>query len=148
MRPSAHRPALPVLAALLAASALAVGACAHAPRRGDLDSLKPVVEAFHQGVRWGDFSAAARTVAPERREAFLKARRDLREEKDLSILDYALEDVQLAPDGQRAVVTSRMQWLRLPSMSATEQRVTSHFAWREHAWVLERQEGGPFPELR
>lgn len=148
MRPSAHLPALAFLAVLVVLPALGGGGCAHGPRKGSVEALKPSVEAFHQGVRWGDFTAAARTVAPERREAFLRARRALREEKDLSILDYHLEDVELAPDGQRAVVTSRIQWLRLPSVSATEERVTSHWAWRGSVWVLERQEGGPFPELR
>lgn len=123
---------------------LILGACVHKPATSGLEGLKPVVEDFHQQVRWKNFGAAARMWVPEQREAFEKARR--KEEKDLQITDYEIQSAELEADGQSARVVSRMQWLKLPSASEQSEQVTSHFVFRQGAWLLERQEGGPFAE--
>ena len=123
--------------------ALALSACAHS-KKSNLETLQPVVEGFHKSIRWKDFRAAAKAIVPERREDFERARRQLKDEEDLSITDYELEDVKLSEDGLRATVISRVQWMRLPSVSAKTATVTSEFVFRDGTWLLERQLEGPF----
>ena len=120
------------------------GACAHTKKKSDLESLRPVVESFHQRVRWKDYRVAARHIVPERRQDFERARRERQDDRNLSITDYEIEEVQLAEDGQRATVTSRIQWMRLPSVSEQTATVTSEFIHRDGTWFLARQLGGPF----
>lgn len=123
--------------------ALALSGCAHS-KKSNLETLKPTVEGFHKSLRWKDFRGAARVIVPERRERFEDARRELKDEADLSITDYELEDVRVSEDGQRATVISRIQWMRLPSPSAKTATVKSEFVYRDGTWLLERQLGGPF----
>ncbi|MDY7228987.1 hypothetical protein [Hyalangium rubrum] len=103
-----------------------------------------MVEDFHKRLRWKDFRGAARHIIPERREDFLRTRRELHDERDLSITDFEILEAAIAPDGMRAVVTTRFQWMRLPSASEQTATVTSEFVFREGAWLLERQLDGPF----
>ncbi|HYO58303.1 hypothetical protein [Archangium sp.] len=131
------------LLALLFALALS-GGCAHTKKKSDLEALRPVVESFHQRVRWKDYRIAARYIIPERRQDFEKARRERQDERDLSITDYEIEEVQLDEKGERATVTSRIKWMRLPSVSEQSDTVTSEFIFRDGKWLLERQLGGPF----
>lgn len=131
----------------LAAACAVCSACAHIKRTADLESLKAAADTFHQRIRWRDFRGAAELIAPERRAAFQSARDALRDERDLSITDYQLEDVRLSADGSSAVVVSRVSWTRLPSLSEASQLVTSEFVLRDGAWLLAHQSGGPFAEL-
>lgn len=127
----------------------ALASCAHVPRSGGLETLKPAIETFHQRVRWKDFRGATELLVPERRAAFEKARVDLNDARDLSITDYQLEDVRLVDDGMRAIVVSRISWVRLPSPSEHPDMVTSEFVFQNNAWQLARQDQGPFaPELQ
>jgi hypothetical protein len=123
------------------------GACAHTLKKtSDLQSLRPVVEGFHQRVRWKDYRLAALYLTPERRQDFERGIRERQDERDLSITDYEIEGVQFAEEGQRAIVTSRIQWMRLPSASERTDTVTSEFIYRDGTWLLERQLGGPFDD--
>jgi hypothetical protein len=124
--------------------ALSGGACAHTTQSTGLEGLRPVVEDFHQRVRWKDFRGAAKYLVPESREVFLRARAEHRDDRDLSITDFEILDVQLAPDGMRAIVVTRMQWMRLPSPSEQTATVTSEYVFRDKAWLLERMDEGPF----
>lgn len=119
-------------------------------RQPDLEDLKPAVEAFHQRVRWKDFRAAADLIVPERRDAFLKARAKLKDERDLFISDFQLEDAKVttASSGGVANAVSHMSWYRLPSTSETTVTITSVFVWRDNAWILESQDDGPFEDLK
>jgi hypothetical protein len=109
-----------------------------------MEGLRPVVEDFHQRIRWKDFRGAAKYLVPESREGFLRARAERHDDRDLSITDFELLDVQLAPDGMRATVVTRMQWMRLPSPSEQTATVTSDYVFRDKAWLLERMQEGPF----
>ncbi|QRK08488.1 hypothetical protein JQX13_52755 [Archangium violaceum] len=120
------------------------GACAHTKKTTDIESLRPVVESFHQRVRWKDFRFATRHIVPERRQDFEKALRESEAERDLNITDYEIENVEMAEEGQRAIVTSIIRWTRLPSVSEQKATVTSEFVFRNGTWLLERQLGGPF----
>ena len=124
--------------------ALLGGACAHTPQNTGMEGLKPIVEQFNQRVRWKDFRGAARHIVPERREAFLKARRDMQDERDLSITDFEVLEVTQSPDGERAFVTTRFQWMRLPSATEQTATVTSEFVFQNGTWLLERMLDGPF----
>ncbi len=119
-------------------------ACAHTPKSTGLEGLRPIVEDFHKRVRWKDFRGAARHIIPERRETFLQARRELQDERDLSITDFEVLEVVLEPDGMRAIITTRFQWMRLPSASEQTATVTSEFVFLKGAWQLERMLDGPF----
>lgn len=120
------------------------GACAHTPKSTGMEGLKPVVEDFHKRIRWKDFRGAARHLIPERREAFVRARSELHDERDLSITDFEILEAVLEPDGMRATVTTRLQWMRLPSASEQTATVTSEFVFRDGTWLLERMLDGPF----
>jgi hypothetical protein len=131
------------LLAVLLAFALSAG-CAHTKKKSDLETLRPVVESFHQRVRWKDYRIAARYVVPERRQDFERARRERQDERDLSITDYEIEEVEVVEEGMRAIVTSRIRWMRLPSVSEQSDVVTSEFVYQDGKWLLEKQSGGPF----
>jgi len=131
-----------LLAVLLAL--LLGGGCAHTKKKIDLETLNPTVDAFHQRVRWKDYRLASRYVVPERQKDFEDSIRERGDERDLDISDYEIEGVELVEEGQRARVTSRLRWTRLPSVSVKEEQVTSEFVYREGKWLLEKQTGGPF----
>jgi hypothetical protein len=120
-----------------------LAACAHSSSRRAED-LQPAVRRFHERVRWRDWPSVARLMVPELRGPFLEARNARRDEQDLSITDYEVLEVGLTDEAQRAVVRSRIRWLRLPSPSEQTALVTSEFVWRDGDWLLERQQGGPF----
>lgn len=134
---SALAPTLGVALALMAA-------CAHSPQRGDAPSLKKAAEAFHQRIRWKDLRGAIELLVPERRQAFEDGYRARRDENDLSITDYELEDLRVAADGLSAVVVSRLSWMRLPSVSVATETIHSVYLYRQGAWWLEQQDAGPF----
>lgn len=120
------------------------GSCAHTPSKPPTELLKKAAEGFHERIRWRDYPVAARYVIPERRKDFERARREQQDERDLTVTDYEIQEVEYSEDGYRATVTSRIEWMRLPSASARSATVTSEFVYREGAWLLERQFGGPF----
>jgi hypothetical protein len=126
--------------------ALFAAACAHAPQQPDAAGLPPTVESFFDKVRWRDLRAAAQWVIDERRQDFLKAVAKRQDDRDLSVTDFALEDVRFSPDGRTATVLSRVRWVRLPSVTEQSEEVTSQFVWKAGAWWLARQEAGPFGE--
>lgn len=130
-------------AALFYSLAFATG-CVHPQKVGTPETLRPTAERFHQLVRWRDYRGALDLLVPERREAFQRSLQSSDEEKDLTVTDYQLEEVQLLDGGQRARVTSRISWVRLPSVSERSELVTSEYVFREGLWLLERQQGGPF----
>ncbi|HZH78273.1 MAG TPA: hypothetical protein VEY88_19750 [Archangium sp.] len=120
------------------------GACAHTQKKSDPESLPPVVENFHKRVRWKDYRVAAQYVVPERRKDFERTLRERKDERDLDVTDYEIEGVQFVEEGTRAIVTSRFEWTRLPSVTQQKETVTSEFVYRNGVWMLEKQQGGPF----
>ncbi len=122
----------------------ACGACAHIKSSADLEGLRAAAETFHQRIRWKDFRGAAELIVPERRASFQAAREAQRDDRDLSITDYQLEDARLSADGSSAVVVSRLNWTRLPSLSEASELVSSEFVLRDGTWLIARQSGGPF----
>jgi hypothetical protein len=113
----------------------------------DVEALKPAIETFHQRARWRDFRGASELLVSEQRLPFIEARADARDEKDLFITDFTLEDAQLSADKSQATAVSKIAWYRLPDATQVEETVTSIFVWREGRWFLQSQRRGPFPEL-
>lgn len=123
---------------------LALSACAHLRGEGDVEGLKPAVEAFHQALRWKDFRAAADRLVPERRAAFVKARLKNDDDRDLFVTDFQLEDAQVSADRKSATVVSKLSWYRLPDSTEKTAVITSQLVWRDDAWLVESQDDGPF----
>jgi hypothetical protein len=98
-------------------------------------------------VRWKAFRGAADLMVAERRDAFVKARKTLNDDRDLFVTNFELEDAKLSADLLTARAVTRLSWYRLPS--STEQTVTvmNVFIWREGLWQLESMDDGPFDEL-
>lgn len=125
----------------------ALGGCVTI-QKGEVEDLKPAVEAFHQRIRWKDFRGAADLIVLERREPFLEARLKRKDERDLFITNFELEDAKLSPDLLGAKAVTQISWYRLPSSTEETATVTSLFVWRDGLWQLESQDQGPFEELR
>ena len=117
--------------------------CATVPK-GDVDELKPTIEAFHKCARWKDFQCVANLLVPSKKDAFLRAREKLTDERDLFITDYDLEEAKVAPDRLKAAAVSHIKWYRLPSNSEENSAVTSNWVWMDSAWRLDTQDSGPF----
>ena len=117
--------------------------CATVPK-GDIELLKPTIEAFHQAARWKDFQAIGELVVPEKKDAFIAARRAMKDDKDLFISDYELEDARVSLDMLKASAVSHIKWYRLPSVSEEDSTVVSNWVWKNKAWRLDSQNGGPF----
>ena len=132
---------------VLALLTVLLGSCVTTPK-GELEDLKPAIRALHQSFRWKDFRGAAEMMVEEQREAFVKARTKDKDDEDLFITNFELEDAKIAPDMLSAKAFTRISWYRLPSATEKTATVTSVFVWREGVWQLESQEDGPFDDLK
>lgn len=121
-------------------------ACAHSPKSSGAEGVRTTAELFHHRARWKDYGGAALIVVPEKRARFDEARQALNDGADLNIADYELHEIQLAADTLSARIVSRMSWHRLPSVTNHDDTVVSDFVWRDGAWMLARQTGGPFDD--
>lgn len=130
----------------LASLCLFLGGCVTVPK-GEVDDLKPAVRAIMQSFRWKDFRGAADMMVPARQEAFLKARKELKDDNDLFITNFELEDAKLSGDMLIAKAVTRISWYRLPSNSEKTATVTNVFVWRGGVWLLESMDDGPFEDL-
>ena len=117
--------------------------CATVPK-GDIELLKPTIEAFHQAARWKDFHAIGELLVPEKKDSFMAARKTMKDERDLYITDYELQDAKVSLDMLRAAAVSHIKWYRLPSNTEEDSTVTSNWIWKEKGWRLDSQDGGPF----
>lgn len=128
--------------------AVLASGCATTRKRGDIEDLKPTVEAFHRHLRWKDFRGATDFMVKEKRAGFIKARLERNDDRDLTVSDYQLEDCTVSGDVRIASCVARLNWLRLPSSTESSEIVTSVFIWDGRNWRLLSQENGPFqPEL-
>lgn len=120
--------------------------CATVPK-GEVEDLKPAVRALYQSFRWKDFRGAAEMMVVERRDGFVKARTKLKDDRDLFITNFELEDAKLSADLLTARAVARLSWYRLPSTTEETATITNVFVWREGVWQLESLDDGPFEEL-
>lgn len=120
--------------------------CATTGKRGDLELLKPTLEAFHRGMRWKDFRHLPPQLVPDKRAAFAKASTARDDEKNLFVTDYQLEECEVKPSAEVAVCMSRVSWYRLPSATEKTVTVATTLKWQDHRWLIDQQSDGPFAE--
>ena len=134
-------PMRPIFGTFVAVLALS---CAHVSKVSGLKELKDSADTFHQRIRWHDFRGANELLVPALRPGFERGLRERHDERDLSITDYDLEDVRMAADGVHGLVSSRVNWVRLPDTSEHTERVSTLFVFQSGVWFVEQQAGGPF----
>ncbi len=130
----------------LASLSLVLGSCVTVPK-GEVEDLKPAVRALMQSFRWKDFRGAADLMVPERQEPFIKERKKLKDDNDLFITNFELEDAKLSGDMLIAKAVTRISWYRLPSSTEKTATVTNVFVWKGGVWLLESMDDGPFEDL-
>lgn len=128
------------LVLLLAAAA---GCSAANPKNADLVAD---VRGYGEGIRWGDFNAAALRLRPLHRTVFMDQREQLAE--DLRVADWEMRRMTYSEDRNRAEVHIEWTWL-LDSRGIVHTTVTRQ-AWSRHGknWILDREErlrGEPMP---
>ena len=126
--------------------AVFLAGCVTVPK-GEVDDLKPAMRALYQSFRWKDFRGAADLMVAERRDAFVKARKTLKDDRDLFITNFELEDAKVSADLLTARAVTRLSWYRMPSNTEQTVTVMNVFVWREGSWQLESMDDGPFDEL-
>jgi hypothetical protein len=132
---------------VLAFWALTVG-CAHTAGKGTVEGLKSAGDMFLQRLRWRDFRGASELVLADRRNKYDRAISDLKDENDLTVTDYQLEDVRLSPtEKDVGLVIARVRWVRMPSVTEHNAVVTSEFVLEHGVWFLFRQDKGPFADV-
>jgi hypothetical protein len=121
--------------------------CACVTTKGDLDTLKPTLQAFHNGMRWKELRKLSSALLPERRDAFDKASKARDDEKNLFVTDYQLEECKVdLPEGVTATCYSKISWYRLPSSSEKTVSVATTLRWKGNVWLIDKQSDGPFAE--
>jgi len=119
------------------------GGCSHYKPRATADALKRTAETFHRQLRWGDLRGSAQLLATERRMEFLKGVLDRKDDDNLKVTDYDLEEA--LADAGKASVLSKITWHRLPSVVMESGAMTLQLEERDGAWAIVAIEGGPVP---
>lgn len=128
---------------LIAVLLLSAGCSGANPKNADLVAD---IRGYSDGMRWGDFNAAALRVKPLQRTAFMDQREQLAE--DLRIADWEMRRMTYSENRNRAEVHIEWTWL-LDSRGIVHTTVTRQ-AWSRHGknWILDREErlrGEPMP---
>ncbi len=132
--------------ALTAISLCLFVACA-TTKKGDVELLRPTLDAFHSRMRWKDFAQIPSQLVFEKREAFVTASNKRDDEKNLFVTDYQLEACDVKPDDQTiAICMSKVSWYRLPSVATKTVVVATTLKWQGGQWLIDRQSDGPFAE--
>ncbi len=129
-------PLLPLLLLLAGCTGLSSSV-----RTGDTDELNHQVELYERALHWKDEVAAAAFWAPEKRAAWRRGTIERRDERDLSITSFDIEEVRLDKAGGRAFV--KVSWVRLPSLTEKEDLVEERWERRDGAWLIVDEIGGP-----
>src|SRR5438105_4172571 len=125
--------------ALTAISCCLFFACA-TTNKGDLELLKPTLEAFHGSMRWKNYLQIPAQLVPEKREGFVKGCNARDDEKNLFVTDYQLEDCTATPEDQTvAICMSKVSWYRLPSTTEKTVMVATTLKWQGGQWLVDRQ---------
>jgi hypothetical protein len=136
-----------VIRALCLLLALPLLACSHTDKTEGPTALKKTADDFMRRVRWNDFPSASELVVPEKRDAFVHDRRKARDDKDLKIDNYDLNELKMAPDAMSGQVEADLSYYKLPSISLKEDSVTLFLVFRDGHWLVDHMVGGPFEDL-
>ena len=122
--------------------------CAHAQKGDRPTEMKKAAQHYLTAVRWNDWASASQLIVPERRDAFMAARRKGRDERDLTVSDFELEQLKMAPDALSGRVEAEISYTRLPSVSVKTEDTTLFLVFRNGNWYVDHEIGGPFPDLK
>ena len=128
---------------LLVLMLAATGCSAANPKNADLVAD---VRGYGDGLRWGDFNAAALRIKPFYRPVFIDQHEQMAD--DLKVADWEMRRMTYSEDRNRAEVHIEWTWL-LDSRGIVHTTVTRQ-AWSRHGknWILDREErlrGEPMP---
>ena len=129
--------------AVLLVVALGLG-CAHQRAAASADSLKTSQESFFRFLRWTVLRDASQILVPESQHDWLEKALDAKDEDNLKVIDYELDDLQLHDKGTATTVT-RITWHRLPSVTTKNDRVTAEWVERGGTWYVKSIKNGPLP---
>ena len=130
--------------ALAAVLAVAVPACAHPHAAATMDSLRTANEAFYRFLRWNVLRDASQIIVAESRKAWLDKALDAKDDDNLKITEYEMDDLQLGDtNGGTSVV--KLTWHRIPSVTTRTDRVTLEWVSRGGVWFVNSIKSGPLP---
>jgi hypothetical protein len=129
-RPVVHGTAVIMLLALIG--------CAHGQQGDELEAANHVLA---KAISWSDLKGWAQQVVPERRAEFLKLA--AMDEDNLKVNDYEIGDVQISSD--KAIVSSRVSWYRLPSITNKTESMMVLWERKSGTWLITSIVGGPLP---
>ena len=98
--------------------------------------LEEQLREFQSHLRWGRFQEAASYVAPSLRQTFLGTYAELG--SDFEVTEVELRAVSLDRGSDTAVVTTWMQWFRLPATTVRDETYTELWEYDAEArrWLL------------
>ena len=118
---------------------LALCGCAGGQRaRSELEEAN---DSFARSFRWGDLRSLSQRIVPERQQEFLRLA--ARQEDDLKVTDYELQDVQAGSD--KAVVQSRVTWYRQSTLVTKSELMAVLWERKGNTWMIGSIMGGPLP---
>jgi hypothetical protein len=130
--------------ALLVCVAVALGlGCAHQRAAASADSLKTAHESFLRFLRWSVLRDASQILVPESEKAWLDGALDAKDDENLKIIDYELDDLKMRDKG--ATTVTQLTWHRLPSVTTKRERMTVEWVERGGTWYVQSVKGGPLP---
>jgi hypothetical protein len=122
----------------LALLALVSPACASTRAQDSLNQLKDSVEAYNEAFRWKNFERAAMYMPNDLRAAFIATYED--DENSLHVEDYQILGVNVESE-LSAVVTVRLRYMMLPSVTVAKATLVQHWKRVADAWMLETEDG-------
>lgn len=134
-------------AALLCAPLLLSPGCAHSPTDQavkDTDDLQLTVTTFHRDMRWSRWEAAAASVAPHRRQAFLGRYKELGDDFHISNLEIKT----LEPLKTEVIIDIEQESYTEPAMIVKKERYIEVWEKLSGGWQLtERMPKDDFIEM-
>lgn len=125
------------VAIALVLAALGSG-CASTRMQDSINQLKDSVEAYNEAFRWKNFERAAMYMPNDLRAAFIATYED--DENSLHVEDYQILNVNVENE-QSAVVTVRLRYMMLPSVTVEKATLVQHWRKVSDAWMLETEDG-------
>ena len=110
---------------------LMLAACGAAPRAGD--TLVDSIRSFNDGVRWGRFDVAAKSIPAKQRSQFVEDNDD--RAKDLKITQYDVVDVAQKEE-REAKVHIKMEWYSDREGVVHETHVVQTWEKRGKDWMM------------
>ncbi len=126
------------LASVLLLFAVTLGACAHSPTEESLDdgrNLQMCVRKFHKDMRWRRWEAAAESIVPAHRQAFLGRYQELGD--DFHISD--LEIKSLTREKDKAIIDIQQEYYKEPANIVKKKRFIEVWKKVDGGWMVDQR---------